>query len=262
MARLEEAQNVERTTPSNLTSANFPCISSPTRIKMNDDFPSICESCMGPAAFLKMIRGGANQATCRMCQAPYTAHQWKGGADYNSTHVCGGCSKTRNLCQCCLLDLQWALPSTLRDAVLHATERAGLKPGANETNQRYHAQMQMALVEGGNINQTDGHSASDKLLRIARAAMESRGGSSRNVNIAINSGTGKRAREEDAAGRGDVERFDYLLPEGYAAAQGRERGQGQEQSAPTGGAKEKKKKKKRVLPPKPSGPPPASAFEA
>lgn len=223
-----------------------------------DDFPSICESCMGPAAFLKMIRGGANQATCKMCQAPYTAHQWKGGTDYNSTHVCGGCSKTRNLCQCCLLDLQWALPSTLRDAVLHATERAGLNPNSNATNQRYHAQMQLALVEGGNIDQTDGHSASDKLLRIARAAMESRGGSSRNVEIAIHSGSGKRGREEGAgnagggAGSGGGERFDFLLPMGHPAALG----------LGTGPATTGKKKKSKALPPKPPGPPPASAFEA
>lgn len=133
-----------------------------------ENFPLVCEECLGADAFVKMLRGGANQGTCRMCQAPYTVFSWKSGrSGFNKTEVCHCCSQTKNLCQTCLRDLKFGLPSQLRDAVLHSATRAQgglstLDPAATATQQRYFQQQQMALVEAGCIDQTAGHAASDR----------------------------------------------------------------------------------------------------
>ena len=60
-----------------------------------------------------------------MCMRPFTVFRWRParGACFRETNVCQTCARLKNVCQVCLLDLEYGLPSAIRDSML---ARAGL----------------------------------------------------------------------------------------------------------------------------------------
>ena len=62
---------------------------------------------------------------CKMCMRPFTVFRWRParGACFRETNVCQTCARLKNVCQVCLLDLEYGLPSAIRDRML---ARAGL----------------------------------------------------------------------------------------------------------------------------------------
>jgi len=219
---------------------------------------------LGETPFVKMVRGASLSTQCKMCAAPYTQFSWKAGKGlFNKTEVCGSCSVVKNLCQCCLKDLKYGLPAALRDSVLHhmGVGGAGVAPSnTSDFQQRYHMQQQLQLVEAGRTDLTEGHDASDRLLRIARAAADQREATRLKHAISSVSVAAKRQREQEekpasssSHPSGDDQGFNFLLPEGYE----------KEQTQTKEGAVsvKKKTKKAKAPPPPPPGPPPSSAFE-
>lgn len=85
----------------------------------DDEFPILCETCLGNNPYVRMIRVPFGRG-CKTCGRPYTVFRWKAGSEgrYKSTQVCQSCSKTRNVCQCCCLDLTYGLPVQVRDTFL------------------------------------------------------------------------------------------------------------------------------------------------
>lgn len=83
------------------------------------DFPIVCETCLGPNPYVRMQRiefGG----TCHISGRPYTVFRWRPGNDarYKKTIVCQEVAKAKNVCQVCLLDLDYNLPVQVRDQAL------------------------------------------------------------------------------------------------------------------------------------------------
>mmetsp|Transcript_29226 Transcript_29226/g.64686 ORF Transcript_29226/g.64686 Transcript_29226/m.64686 type:complete len:459 (-) Transcript_29226:408-1784(-) len=83
------------------------------------DMPIVCESCLGPNPFVRMQRiefGG----TCHISGRPYTVFRWRPGneARYKKTVICQEVAKAKNVCQVCLLDLDYNLPVQVRDYAL------------------------------------------------------------------------------------------------------------------------------------------------
>jgi pre-mRNA-splicing factor RBM22/SLT11 len=79
------------------------------------DFPIACESCYGPSPFMRMLKERYGQE-CRICFRPFTVFKWKATkGTYKRTAICQNCSKTKNLCQTCLSDLEFGLPMEVRD---------------------------------------------------------------------------------------------------------------------------------------------------
>lgn len=76
---------------------------------------------------------------CKTCARPFTVFRWKAGNDgrYKKTEVCQTCAKLKNVCQTCLLDLEYGLPTQVRDAAL--SKGVGVMP-SNEFNRDYFIQ--------------------------------------------------------------------------------------------------------------------------
>jgi len=135
---------------------------------------------------------------------------------------------------------------------------AGVAPSnTSDFQQRYHMQQQLQLVEAGRTDLTEGHAASDRLLRIARAAADQREATHLKHAISSVSVAAKRQREQEekpasssSHPSGDDQGFNFLLPEGY-----------EKEQAQTKDTTKKKTKKAKAPPPPPPGPPPSSAFE-
>ncbi|GAU46713.1 hypothetical protein TSUD_135380 [Trifolium subterraneum] len=83
------------------------------------DFPIICESCLGGNPYVRMTRAEYDKE-CKICTRPFTVFRWRPGRDarYKKSEICQTCSKLKNVCQVCLLDLQYGLPVQVRDTTL------------------------------------------------------------------------------------------------------------------------------------------------
>lgn len=77
-------------------------------------------------------------AECKVCTRPFTLFRWLPGQGmrYKKSEICQTCAKGKNVCQTCMLDLQFGLPTQVRDTAL------GHKSAAPTTaiNREYYAQ--------------------------------------------------------------------------------------------------------------------------
>ncbi|XP_062084871.1 zinc finger CCCH domain-containing protein 40-like [Humulus lupulus] len=83
------------------------------------DFPIICESCLGDNPYVRMTKANYDKE-CKICTRPFTVFRWRPGRDarFKKTEICQTCSKVKNVCQVCLLDLEYGLPVQVRDTAL------------------------------------------------------------------------------------------------------------------------------------------------
>ncbi|KAJ3408708.1 RNA binding motif protein 22 [Chytridiales sp. JEL 0842] len=63
---------------------------------------------------------------CKICARPFTVFKWSPGSGmrYKKTEICQTCSKIKNVCQTCVLDLEYGLPVQVRDSVLNVQDVA------------------------------------------------------------------------------------------------------------------------------------------
>ncbi|TQD83265.1 hypothetical protein C1H46_031187 [Malus baccata] len=75
------------------------------------DFPIICESCLGDNPYIWMTRADYDKE-CKICTRPFIVFRWRPGRDarFKKSEICQMCSKLKNVCQVCLLDLEYGLP--------------------------------------------------------------------------------------------------------------------------------------------------------
>ncbi|XP_055335218.1 pre-mRNA-splicing factor RBM22-like [Paramacrobiotus metropolitanus] len=135
------------------------------------DFPILCQTCLGDNPYLRMMKEKYG-SECNICQRPFTVFRWCPGKGmrYKSTIVCQTCSKMKNVCQTCLLDLEYGLPVQVRDNVL------GQKHDIPKSlvNREYYTQnMEVAMTEaGGSVSGLDllgmTQSQNDQLRKLRR----------------------------------------------------------------------------------------------
>lgn len=85
-----------------------------------EEFPMLCETCLGPNPYVRMQRDGYGRG-CKVCERPFTVFRWRpGGAGMRpkKTEVCLTCARAKNVCQTCILDLKHNLPVQVRDVAM------------------------------------------------------------------------------------------------------------------------------------------------
>lgn len=84
------------------------------------EFPILCQTCLGDNPYVRMSKQ-AHGKECKICVRPFTIFRWCPGAGmrYKKTEVCQTCAKIKNVCQTCVLDLEFGLPTQVRDTVMN-----------------------------------------------------------------------------------------------------------------------------------------------
>ncbi|KAI7331791.1 Pre-mRNA-splicing factor [Hortaea werneckii] len=133
------------------------------------DMPSVCERCLPDNPYVQMLKEDYGDA-CKLCTRPFTVFRWKADrtARQKRTGICLTCARLKNCCQCCMLDLSFGLPITIRDAALKM-----VAPGpGSEVNREYFAQNNEREIEEGRglegYEKTD-EKARDLLRRLANS---------------------------------------------------------------------------------------------
>lgn len=108
-------------------------------------YPILCETCLGENPYMRMIIDRNGQA-CKVCNRPFTTYRWCPGPRmrFKRTEICQTCSRAKNICQTCLLDLSFSLPVQARDQLLSITSSIP----KSEVNRAYHLQLLEKKLEG------------------------------------------------------------------------------------------------------------------
>ncbi|CAN8305990.1 unnamed protein product [Cochlearia groenlandica] len=103
------------------------------------DFPIICESCLGDNPYVRMTKADYDKE-CKICTRPFTVFRWRPGRDarYKKTEICQTCCKLKNVCQVCLLDLEYGLPVQARDTALNISTHDSIPK--SDVNREYFAE--------------------------------------------------------------------------------------------------------------------------
>ncbi|KAJ3129070.1 RNA binding motif protein 22 [Nowakowskiella sp. JEL0407] len=83
------------------------------------EFPILCETCLGPNPYIRMTKENYGKE-CKICNRPFSVFRWNPGAGmrFKKTEICQTCAKIKNVCQTCVLDLEYSLPVQVRDSIL------------------------------------------------------------------------------------------------------------------------------------------------
>ncbi|GLB34854.1 putative torus domain containing protein [Lyophyllum shimeji] len=109
------------------------------------EFPILCETCLGDNPFVRMSKQEYGRS-CGTCARPFTVFRWNPGTGmrFKTTVICQTCAKVKNVCQTCLLDLEYGLPTQVRDTALAVQNEAP----TSDINREYYAQNMENQLEG------------------------------------------------------------------------------------------------------------------
>ena len=171
------------------------------------DFPSSCENCLPENPYVQMLKED-HGAECKICTRPFTVFRWKADrtARTKRTNICLTCARLKNCCQCCMLDLSFGLPITVRDAALKM-----VAPGPTSgVNREYYAQEHEKELEDGRgaaeeYEKTD-EKARDLLRRLANSEPYYK--KQRRLEASGDAEQGKQEQKQMAYGPGPIRTSD------------------------------------------------------
>eukprot|EP00743_Colponemidia_sp_Colp-15_P005982 GILK01006429.1.p1 GENE.GILK01006429.1~~GILK01006429.1.p1 ORF type:complete len:435 (-),score=57.85 GILK01006429.1:83-1318(-) len=131
------------------------------------EFPVLCETCLGDNPYVRMTKHDFDKE-CKICTRPFTVFRWRPGskARFKKTEICQVCARLKNVCQTCILDLEYGLPVQVRDKYLAEHDRVAL-PESN-VNREYAI---MNAQQGGAAQlpyNREGGPPNEALLKLAR----------------------------------------------------------------------------------------------
>ncbi|GFN91873.1 pre-mRNA-splicing factor rbm22 [Plakobranchus ocellatus] len=135
------------------------------------EFPILCQTCLGDNPYIRMMKEKYGKE-CKICARPFTVFKWCPGARmrFKKTEVCQTCSKMKNVCQTCLLDLEYGLPVQVRDAALKLQDNM---PKSDVNKEYYTQNMEREIANSDGISPVGAlagkaQTPSDMLLKLAR----------------------------------------------------------------------------------------------
>jgi pre-mRNA-splicing factor RBM22/SLT11 len=136
-----------------------------------EDFPQLCETCLGDNPYVRMMKESFGSA-CKICTRPFTVFRWKPGkrTRYKKTEICQSCARMKNVCQTCVLDLQFNLPVQVRDTFLargSGGDERVLVP-ESDANREWFAQQHSRMLEQDGAVSAYGKAQSNALVQLAR----------------------------------------------------------------------------------------------
>ena len=153
-------------------------------LQVGNDFPIVCETCLGPNPYVRMIKQRFGEKLCKISSAPMQSFRWKAGPQgrFKETIVCREVAVEKNICQACLTDMTFGVPVGVRDALLKAGGAdavggyAAAKSNANQAH--FYAQQRRAIDNGEGSAAIQQLEPSRELLTLARSieAANARGG--------------------------------------------------------------------------------------
>eukprot|EP00745_Piridium_sociabile_P023032 TRINITY_DN35876_c0_g3_i1.p1 TRINITY_DN35876_c0_g3~~TRINITY_DN35876_c0_g3_i1.p1 ORF type:complete len:347 (+),score=73.68 TRINITY_DN35876_c0_g3_i1:186-1226(+) len=137
----------------------------------DSEFPILCQTCLGDNPYIRMTKEKYGKE-CKTCSRPFTVFRWCPGARmrFKKTEVCQTCSKLRNVCQTCLLDLEYGLPVQVRDTALKLQDSM---PKSDVNKEYYTQNMEREIANSDGISPAGmltgkASAPSDMLLKLAR----------------------------------------------------------------------------------------------
>ncbi|XP_067139758.1 pre-mRNA-splicing factor RBM22 [Centruroides vittatus] len=134
------------------------------------EFPILCQTCLGDNPYIRMTKERFGKE-CKICSRPFTVFRWCPGARmrFKKTEVCQTCGKMKNVCQTCLLDLEFGLPVQVRDYASNLKDEIP----KSEVNKEYYSQNIEREVQNADNNQPYGalgkvQAPSELLMKLAR----------------------------------------------------------------------------------------------
>lgn len=112
------------------------------------DTPIVCDTCLGANPYVRMSKQRLG-SECKICARPFTVFRWNPGTGmrFKKTEICTTCAKLKNVCQSCILDLEYGLPTHVRDSALGIAS----KIPQSETNRQYYVNHIEARLEGATM---------------------------------------------------------------------------------------------------------------
>ena len=140
----------------------------------NDDRWQICETCLGPNPFVRMMKLPMSRE-CKISTRPYTAFRFRPGkeARWKETIICYEVAVAKNVCQVCLFDMQFQLPTAVIDKYMRDKGEGGAADvPESDVGRDYFWNQQIAAQENGGAGPTGmkmaGYDPSGTLLKLAR----------------------------------------------------------------------------------------------
>eukprot|EP00286_Rhodomonas_abbreviata_P023555 CAMPEP_0181311784 /NCGR_PEP_ID=MMETSP1101-20121128/13337_1 /TAXON_ID=46948 /ORGANISM="Rhodomonas abbreviata, Strain Caron Lab Isolate" /LENGTH=352 /DNA_ID=CAMNT_0023418569 /DNA_START=121 /DNA_END=1176 /DNA_ORIENTATION=- len=139
----------------------------PDGLESGTDFPIVCEVCLGPNPYIRMIKQPSSKE-CKVSGRVFTSFRWRPGssARYKETVISPEVARAKGVCQCCLMDMEYNLPVGVRDALLKGSEEEQSLPQSGVNQTYYYDQIAKASRE--DVEAGYGKMASEKLVKMAR----------------------------------------------------------------------------------------------
>jgi pre-mRNA-splicing factor RBM22/SLT11 len=146
----------------------------PNGMEVGIDFPFVCEVCLGPNPYVRMVKGKPGDKLCKISGRPFTSFRWRAGPGgrWKECMVEASVAKDKNICQACLVDMTYGVPVGVRDALLAAgADSDSLAVATSDPNSSFYWQQKDALA----ANNPNGNGSlqnlepSRQLLHMARS---------------------------------------------------------------------------------------------
>nr|CAG4636212.1 EOG090X0770 [Eubosmina coregoni]SVE69833.1 EOG090X0770 [Eubosmina coregoni] len=139
----------------------------------DSEFPILCPTCLGENPYVRMMKEKFG-SECKICVRPFTTFRWCPGARmrFKKTEICQTCAKLKNVCQTCLLDLEYGLPIQVRDQALSIKDNIA-KSDVNKEYFIQNAEKHLSATDSGvpgigGSSSGKAHPPSDLLTKLAR----------------------------------------------------------------------------------------------